>query len=539
MDFEWVAIGFSDFAIVALAFGMGLLSRAVGLPPMVGFLLAGFVLNAIGVESDELIRVLSDLGITLLLFTVGLKLNLGTLIRPQVWAVTSIHITVIAVAFAAGLYGLAGLSSFFDVDFRTALLIAFALSFSSTVYVVKVLEDRGEFASLHGQIAVGILLMQDVAAAVFLAVSKGDIPSMWAISLLALIPLRPLLHKLLDTLGHGELLVLFGFLLALGGAELFEVVGVKGDLGALILGLLIASHTRADELGKVMLGFKDLFLLGFFLSVGMSGPLTLDTLWLGLLLTPFIFLKSGLFYLLLTGFRLRARTALLSSINLTNYSEFGLIVAAIGVGKGWLGNEWLLAIAVALSFSFAIAAVLNIVSEHLYTGYRHFWQMFQRRILTEDDRPHNLGGARIAVIGMGGIGTGAYDMMRQEFGDAVVGIDIDPVTVEHQQASGRNVICGDPSDADFWDRVRASHTLETVMLALPRLNSTEAVLGRLSDAAFTGYVAATARFPDEAEDLHEAGATTVFNMYAEAGTGYASHVSQELSRSKNAAAKAD
>jgi len=88
MDFQWIAIALGDVAWISIAFVLGLLSRSVGLPPLVGFLATGFLLNAYGIASGEMLEKLSDLGITLLLFTVGLKLNLRTLARPQVWAVS-------------------------------------------------------------------------------------------------------------------------------------------------------------------------------------------------------------------------------------------------------------------------------------------------------------------------------------------------------------------------------------------------------------------------------------------------------------------
>ena len=539
MDFEWVAIGLGDVAWISLAFLLGFLSRLVGLPPLVGFLATGFLLNAQGIANDALLQKLADLGITLLLFTVGLKLNLRTLARPQVWAVASIHMSVIVGIFGLVIYGsaLAGASLFSDLNLRESLLISFALSFSSTVFVVKVLEERGEMTSLHGRIAVGILLMQDVAAVAFLAISTGKMPSLWALLLLLLIPARRVLHVLLQRIGHDELLVLYGFLLALGGAEIFELVGLKGDLGALFLGVLIASHLKAEEMAKAMLGFKDLFLLGFFLSVGLSGQPSLETFWIAVMITPLVFLKSALFFTALTQFKLRARTSLLATVNLTNYSEFGLIVASIGVANGWIDNDWLIVMAIALSLSFVIAAGLNNASHWLYTHHRPTWRRFQRNELIADDQLLELGGATIAVIGMGGVGTGAYDTMRRRYGETVVGVDIDPVTARNQQLTGRAVLRGDPSDADFWDRVQASHTLELVMLTLPKMNTILAVLDRLREASFSGQVAAIARFPDEVETLKDAGAATVFNIYTEAGAGFASHVANELPAFSRGASK--
>jgi len=250
-----------------------------------------------------------------------------------------------------------------------------------------------------------------------------------------------------------------------------------------------------------------------------------------------VFLKSALFFAALTRFKLRARTSLLATVNLTNYSEFGLIVAAIAVANGWIDNEWLIVISIALSLSFVIAAGLNTVSHSLYTQHRPTWWRFQRDELIADDELLDLGGARIAIIGMGGVGTGAYDTMRRRYGETVVGVDIDPVTAENQRSMGRAVLCGDASDADFWDRVQASHRLELVMLTLPKINATIAVLDRLREASFTGYVAAIARFPDEVEELKRAGAATVYNIYTEAGAGFASHLTNELSAFSSGASK--
>jgi len=529
MDFEWVAVGLGDVAWISLAFLLGFLSRLVGLPPLVGYLATGFLLNAYGITNDVLLQKLADLGITLLLFTVGLKLNLRTLARPQVWAVTCLHMSIVVGLFGLAIYGLAlaGASLFAALDLQKSLLIAFALSFSSTVFAVKVLEERGEMAALHGRIAIGILVMQDVVAVVFLAMSKGNVPSAWAFLLLLLIPLRPLLHLLLKHVGHGELLVLYGFILALGGAELFELVEVKGDLGALILGVLIANHPQAEEMAKTMLGFKDLFLLGFFLSIGLSGQLTLETFIVGAMITPLVFLKSALFFALLTRFKLRARTSLLATLNLSSYSEFGLIVAAIGVASGWIDSDWLIVISIALSLSIVTAAGLNKISHWIYARHRSTWQRWQTNQRLADDRLIDVGRATIAIIGMGRVGTGAYDTMCRQNSDTVVGVDIDPVTVRNQQSTGRNVLLGDPSDADFWDRVQAHHTLEMVMLTLPQLSTNLAVLDRLAEVSFGGRVTATAKFPDEAEALRQAGATTVFNFYAEAGASYAAHVTAE------------
>ena len=526
MDFEWVAIALGDVAWITLAFALGFGARQLGLPPLVGFLATGFLLNYLGIASGEMLQKLADLGITLLLFTVGLKLDLKTLLRPQVWAVTSLHIGLVIAIFGLGIFVLAliGAPLFTSLDLKRALLLAFALSFSSTVFVVKSLEEKAAMKSLHGRVAIGILVMQDISAVVFLVASTGNLPSPWAALLFLLIPMRPLFHQLLQRAGHGELLILYGLVLALGGAELFELGGVKDDLGALVMGLLISAHPKANEMSKTILGFKDLFLVGFFLSIGMTGELSVDALLIGTLLVPFVFVKSALFYGLMIRFKLRARTSLLATLNLSNYSEFGLIVAAIGVAYGWIAADWLVVISIALSLSFVVAARLTDRDDTIYSRFRPFWQKYQREERLPDDQLMDTGNATIAIFGMGRVGSGAYDRMCELRGDTVVGIDFNAERVRRLRQEGRNVMRGDPSDADFWELVERVPSIDLVMLALPTLTANLDALEQLREIGFSGRIAATARYPDEEAQLQKAGATEVFNIYAEAGTGFAGHV---------------
>ena len=526
MELTSVAIALGDVAWVVLAFVFGLGARAINLPPMVGFLVTGFVLNYFGYNSGEVLQKFADLGITLLLFTIGLKLNLRMLIRPQVWAVTSLHTLLVVFLLGTSTYGLAllGLPMFTDLGFQEAILIAFALSFSSTVFVVKVLEERGEMNSLHGRIAISILVMQDLFAVLFLALSTNKVPAPAALLLLLLIPARPLLLRMLNQAGHGELLILYGFVLALGGAEIFSLGGIKGDLGALLMGVLLSGHIKTSEMAKAMLGFKDLFLVGFFLVIGMSGEVTVEALWIACLFLPFMLVKSTLFFGLLTGFKLRARTALLSTLNLSSYSEFGLIVIAIGVSSGWLSAEWQAVVAIVVSLSIVVSAPLNNRGHTVYSLRAGFWQRAQREGRLPDDELINTEDARIAVFGMGRIGAGAYDKMRELYGNIVIGVDFDASRLGKHKKLGRKVLQGDPSDPDFWDKIDHDHKIEQVLLALPTLKANLDALDQLKEIEFSGRVSSIARFPDEEDILHKAGAEDVFNIYIEAGSGFAEHV---------------
>ena len=135
----------SDILAIGIAYALGLAARAIGLPPLIGYLVAGFALFAAGGELTPTLEKFSEIGVTLLLFTIGLKLRLGNLLMPQVWGVASLHmvITVVVTAAFIAVAGFAGVALFTGLDPVAVALVAFALSFSSTVFAVKVLEEKG------------------------------------------------------------------------------------------------------------------------------------------------------------------------------------------------------------------------------------------------------------------------------------------------------------------------------------------------------------------------------------------------------------
>lgn len=531
MESILLSINPNDPLWIAIAFVFGLLVRMTGLPPLIGFLLAGFMLHALGAEADGFLNTIADLGITLLLFSIGLKLKLQALARAEVWGVASIHMVTVTVLFTAlvMLFTQLGLPLFVDLDLQTSLLIGFVLSFSSTVFAIKILDELGAMGSRHGQVAIGVLVIQDIAAVVFLAVSVGKIPSVWAISLLLLIPLRHFLHKVLDKSGHGELLVLFGIVLALGGADIFELVGMKGDVGALIFGMLLASHSKANELAKALLSFKDLFLVGFFLSIGMTALPGWNELLVALVFIIFLPLKVALYYGLFNAFFLRASTSWRTSSNLANYSEFGLIVGALATSSGWLPKEWLAVFAIALSLSFILTSPLITIRDTLYRDLRATLKNFERKERIPGEEDLHLPGVEVIVFGMGRMGTAVYNAIENDFRGRLVGVEIDEEKVLGHQQANRNVVSGDATNPDFWTRAPALiQGLKWVFLTLPAHNANLAAARRLKEMGYTGNIAATAKYHDEEEQLKKIGVDCSFNIYTEAGVGFANDIKNRI-----------
>ena len=257
---------------IAFAFALGLLARFIGLPPLIGYLGAGFALAAagdyVGVTRDDSIVLdhLSHLGVLLLLFTVGLKLKLGNLVRREVIGGSLLHF------FISSVLVMPAIMLILDNSWREAMLLAIALSFSSTVLAAKVLESKRELRAFHGRVAIGVLIIQDLIALVVMSLAAGKAPSAWALLVFLLPLLRPVLFRLLDHSGHEELMVLLGLMLALVAGGLgFEYVGLSSELGALAFGAMLAKHKRASELSNSLWAIKEVFLVGFFLKIGIGG----------------------------------------------------------------------------------------------------------------------------------------------------------------------------------------------------------------------------------------------------------------------------
>jgi len=507
---------------LAGAFVAGLTVRQLGLPPLVGFLGAGFVFSALGFEPNELLDELSEIGVLVLLFSVGLKVRLITLIRPEVLATGAGHLLILG-----GLATLA-LLSWFPLDTLSAITLAASLGFSSTVLAAKLLEYRRELRSFHGRVAIGILILQDLVAVGLLATLGGHSPSPWALALpVLLLLLRPLLKRALDWIGHNEMLIVYGAVLALAvGGYGFELVGLSPELGALVMGTLLADHPKSKELGDVLWSIKEFLLVGFFLAIGMSALPTPGMLLIALGLTLLLPVKAMLFQALLMFFGLRARTAFLSALSLASFSEFGLIVVEFGVENGVLSADYLIVAALAVSISFAIAAPLNRHAHRLYELLGRGLERFETSRRHPDDQPLSLGSAEVLVVGMGRIGTGAYDYLHDQ-GFAVAAIENDPGKIQKHRSAGRRVVFADAEDPGFWHRLKLER-VRAVLLAMPDLEGKVLATEQLRMRGFDGLISACHEYEDQREKILSAGADTTFNNYAQAGLGFATHTCESL-----------
>lgn len=515
--------------VVAIAFAAGLAFRQVGYPPLLGYLLAGFFANWAGWGSGEALAPLADAGILVLLFTIGLKLNLGDLAPRYVWGSAIAHMLIAVPLTTAAIYVVGWLyQPLAFASHQGPWTLAFALSFSSTVLAIKLFEERGETASFYAKIAIGILVVQDVLAVIYLVASSGKLPSPWALALLGLPLLMPVFRWLFSKAGHGELLLLSGVLFTFGAAELFESVQLKGGLGALVVGMLIAKahHGKAKELYEQLAGLKNLLLIGFFLQIGYYGIPEPALVIAALVLTLLIVLRPIIYFALSVTFKLRARTGWFTGLSLFSYSEFGLIVAAIAQSNGVLGEQWITTLALAMALSYLLATPVNRKAHELYIRYADKLAVHELQERLPEEVISSLNGATVAILGMGRVGRGAFNTLREAGYDKVVGIEESYQLTQRRNDEGWPCVHGDASDRDFWERTGLVNC-ELILVSLSNHRENVRVASLARTLNFQNKMAVATRFPDEHTELEQLGCVT-FYRYQDVGRDFATHALKQF-----------
>ncbi len=497
-----------DIVWVGLAFIFGVLVNRLYIPPLVGYLLAGLGLAIYGYEPGNLLPEISHLGVIFLLFTVGLHIRLKNILRAEVIGVALLHLLISAIIFIP-------VSLFFGFALHEAIIISITLGFSSTVLAAKNLELRNEMGAYYGRVAIGILIIQDLVAIGIIAYTGGGIPNIWGVLLLALPLFRPILSYLLRIIDKDELIMLLAVALAIGGATLFELFNLSGELGALVAGMLLAADEKGEELGKKLWGIKEAFLVGFFLEIGLIGIPSINEFYFILVFLLLLPVKSILFYGLFMIFKLQSRTGYLATVSLTAYSEFTLIAGTIAAANGFLPESAIITLGLLTAISFVINAPLAKYEDQIWRRFENLLHKFERDVPHPEKEVISLGKAEYLIIGMGSAGRAAYDRLKENKKN-VVGMDIDPDRIEGNLKAGRRVIYGDVQDTDLWKAVELDN-IDAIIVAMGnkevKLNAVKAV----RDIGFDQPVFVITMRDDESELLQSAGASSVTIPIKQAG----------------------
>lgn len=224
---------------------------------------------------------------------------------------------------------------------------------------------------------------------------------------------------------------------------------------------------------------------------------------------------------LFTRFNLRARTSWLASLSLSNYSEFGLIVAAIGFQEGYIASEWITIIALAMSFSFIIGSPINTKAHQLFNKHKSKITLLNKNCEHPDDELVDLGNVKFLICGMGRIGHVVYHYLHGKYGDQVIGIDYNQEVVEKFQSTNKQVFWGDATDIVFWSGAKLDN-IKLVFLAMSdhksNINAAREIEGINNNNFLVG---STSKYRDEFLELKDTGVNFVYNYYDRLGADFA------------------
>ncbi len=529
---------FAEFALLLIiAAAVSAFAVRLRQPVLIAYIAVGILVgpSALGlVTAHEQIDLLAQIGITVLLFVVGLKLDLKH-IR---------HIGPVALATGLGQLGFTILFGFVIIlalgkGWMEALYVAVALTFSSTIIIVKLLSDKRELDSLHGRIAVGFLIVQDLAVVIAMMVMSGLggmgteaaggitlvltlLARLLGAAMLLFILMRYVLPRIVDTLARSqELLLIFAIAWGTALAAAGEYVGFSKEAGAFLAGFSLASTAYREAISARLASIRDFLLLFFFLDLGAKLDFSTlgDEVGTSIVLSLFVLIGNPLIVMAIMGYMgYRKRTGFLAGLTVAQISEFSIIFVAMGISLGHVGNSALGLTTLVGLITIALSSYMIIYSHRLYAWVAPWLGVFERRHpFRELAVEHTHGsGVRpdIVVFGLGRYGARLAHTLRQQ-GIAVVGVDFDPEVVRAQQNHGLDARFGDGEAPDYLESLPLADT-RWIISTLPDHASNRALVHALREQHYAGHIAVVARDEDEASHLNALGDIEVLHPFNQA-----------------------
>ncbi len=522
----------APFAEMALLLGItaaaGALATRLKQPVLIAYIVVGILVGpaVFGlVQAHDQIDLLAQIGVAVLLFLVGLKLDLQH-VR---------HIGPVALATGLGQLAFTILFGFFIIlalgkGVMEALYVAVALTFSSTIIIVKLLSDKRELDSLHGRIAVGFLIVQDIAVVVAMlamsALRGAEQAAGWdvAVSLLTRVAgaavlvyllMRYVLPGLVRAMARSqELLLVFAIAWGTGLAALGEWAGFSKEAGAFLAGFSLASTSYREAISARLTGIRDFLLLFFFIDLGAKLDFSAlsGELWAAALLSAFVLIGNPLIVMAIMGWMgYRKRTGFLAGLTVAQISEFSIVFVAMGISLGHIGMQALGLTTLVGVVTIALSTYMILYSHALYDRLAPWLNLFERRRphreLAVERQAHGVARPDVVVFGLGRYGERLARRLK-EAGLAVLGVEFDPERVRALRRQGLEVHFGDGQDADFLESLPLQG-LPWAVSTLPDLESNRALLHALATRGFAGEVAMVARDDAQGAALKRAGAPTV------------------------------
>ncbi len=528
-------------SLLVLAAAVGFVGLMLRQPLIVAFIAVGLLVGPDVLDlirSKEEIELLSELGIAVLLFLVGIKLDVK-LVRSL--GVVSLFTGLGQVLFTSVFGFFIGLALGFSPV--ASLYIAVALTFSSTIIIVKLLSDKREIDALHGQVALGFLIVQDLVVVFALVVLSavgigaggdeapaGQILRLVLYSALLLVAVgvfvRYIAVPLTDRLARSpELLITFSIALAALLAALGDLVGLGKEIGGLLAGVALASTRYREAIAARLAPLRDFLLLFFFISLGLSLDLGNLGAQVGaaLVFSLFVLIGNPLIVMVIMGVMgFRKRTGFLAGLTVAQISEFSLIFIAMGVSIGHVGNDVLSLVTLVGLVTIAASTYMITWSHELFAVFERWLGIFERHETPrEQTGPAPKQEIDVLVFGTGRFGS-ALGMRLKRKGLEVLGVDFNPAAVERWRQWDLDCEYGDATDPEFLaslplSRIRwAVSTVPSLAPGVTHDDHRRTLIQALRAAGFHGRIAVTSHSEAEGETLREAGAQLILEPFQDA-----------------------
>lgn len=546
--------------LLSVAMVLGVIAERLKQSAVVGYMLAGVIVaNTAGlINQPDKVNTLSQLGVTLLMFTIGLEFNWSRLKRLGLSALVSgtlqIGITM-AVAF--------GLASMFSFSWRAGIALGAAISLSSTAVVLPVLQRRAEADSVHGRFALGVLLVQDVAvvplvlivgalatpegedAAGLVDIAIGTAKGFGVVGGFVLLffvfskYLLPHLVRVAAPTRNREVFTLFAFLMAMGSAWLANYLGLSPALGAFLAAIFLGESVIATQLRGDVGALKTVFVTLFFSAIGMyiDPRELLATWWQVLVLTALIVVLKPL---VVAGvalmMKLTVRSAVAAGCSMAQVGLFSFVLAQTAKDGGIITEadfKLLVSATVATLFLTPYTVAMGRPLGEKADRFLRQRGLVKSRIGQDREAADAMSGGHLVVVGYGPAGRAVVDAARDR-GQPIIVLDLNPTSVIEARKLGIEAYVGDSTQPAILHLARLK-SASALVITLPDHRLTTAVIVEAKSIVADLRIIARARYHRYFGLLEGAGATTVIDEETQVGRRMADYLAASRSASETPA----
>ena len=509
--------------VVSIALVLGFAAKLAKLPPILGYIMAGFSVSLLfpEIHTNHTLEFFGELGVAFLLFMLGLELNITELREVGRAAL----FTGIGQVVATYLVALGIAHYLFGYGFLEGSYVAIALAFSSTIIVIKLLGEKGDLYSLYGRIAVGFLIVQDLIAILSLillnsasaftsgTVSIGGELLKIGLTGVLLVPLAFVLGRimllLINALGKStELILLAAIAWALVFALICQKLGFSVEVGAFLAGMALGTSRQSLEIAAKIKPLRDFFIIIFFITLGTGLSLggIVNNVVPILLFSVFVLISSPLIMLGIMGaMGYHRRVSFLTGLAVAQVSEFSLILLSTGVVLGQVRQDTLSIVTGVAILTLVCSSYLINRGEWLYDRLSEPLRMFQRRNLRRHHQPVKTSQEQVLIFGAHRMGEEILKVFSEQGVKALV-VDYDPLVIRELDERGVRVVYGDVSDPELLDQLQLDG-ISAVISTVPSLEDNLFLLSQLQQKENVRTIIIRAQTEEQGQVLRSHGAT--------------------------------